>query len=247
MRVSIRGIESRSIVVAALLWAGLVGCATQPEALPIPKPRAILLAPASVDQRLAQPLRSGAPIIQQVIGQVLWEQDVQVNAPPLPEFYELWRGALQNATGGDDSLGDPRTLRYDVAVRALLDGLRARGKGFDALLVPYLTIRPGTVTGQSVMWDGVTRRLPFLYKHRDVNFLVVRRGIEAPCTSLGVIAYGPHGERLFERIGGLEVAKRMQITDDGRRRSWSSREDLFQDARALRSGVQVALLPLLRN
>jgi hypothetical protein len=97
------------------------------------------------------------------------------------------------------------------------------------------------------MWDGVARRLPLSYKNRDVSFLVVRRRVEAPCTSLGVVAYGAHGERLFERIGGLEVAKQLWVSVDGRRRGWSDRRDLFQDERAVRDGVEEALEPLLRN
>jgi hypothetical protein len=230
--------------IGGLLVAFLAGCATSPTALPIPKPRAVLVAPTTVDTLMPSELRSGAPIVQQMIGQLLWEQDMQVNAPPLPEFYELWREAA------DTTAAQPLVAGGDVrdaAVRVLLDGLRARGENFDALLVPYLTIRPGTVTGQSVSWDGVARRLPLSYKNHDAAFLVARRGVYASCTSLGVVAYGPHGERLFERIGGLEVAKRMWVSDDGHRRGWNDREDLFQDQKALRSGVAQALQPLLRN
>ena len=231
--------------IGGLLVAFVAGCATSPAALPIPKPRAVLLAPTTVDTMMPSELRSGAPIVQQMIGQLLWEQDMQVNAPPLPEFYELWRKAAE-PTGAQPALVSGGGVS-DVAVRTLLDGLRARGENFDALVVPYLTVRPGTVTGQTVMWDGVARRLPLSYKNRDAAFLVARRGIYASCTSLGVVAYGPHGERLFERIGGLEVAKRMWVSDDGHRRGWNDREDLFQDQSALRSGVKEALYPLLRN
>ena len=243
MRDRIRGAERGGWIVG-LLCTGLLGCATSPAALPVPKPRAVLLAPTSVDLLLAEDLRSGAPIVHDLIGRLLWEQDVQVNAPPLPEFYELWREAALQAGADSESAG---AAAHDVAVRALLDSLRARGENFDALLIPYLTVRPGTVTGQSVMWDGVARRLPLLYKNRDAAFLVARRGVYTSCTSLGVVAYGAHGERLFERIGGLEVAKRMWVSDDGHRRGWNDREDLFQDAKALRSGVEEALQPLLRN
>jgi len=231
--------------IGGLLVAFLAGCATSPTALPIPKPQSVLLAPTTVDTMLPSELRSGAPIVHQMIGQLLWEQDMRVNAPPLPQFDELWREA-GDAMGAQPALVTGGAVS-DVAVRALLDGLRAHGENFDALLVPYLTIRPGTVTGESVMWDGVARRLPLSYKNRDVAYLVARRGVYASCTSLGVVAYGPHGERLFERIGGLEVAKRMWVSDDGHRRGWNDREDLFQDQAALRSGVKEALYPLLRN
>ena len=242
---AMRTIERGIRVLVGLLGAAFLGCWTSPDVLPGPLPRAVLLAPTSVDLRLAEELRMGAPIVHEMIGRLLWEQDVQVNAPPLPEFYELWRQAALAV----EAPGAPTeaAARNDVAVRALLDGLRAQGANFDALLIPYLTVRPGKVTGQSVMWDGVARRLPLLYKNRDVAFLVVRRRVEAPCTSLGVVAYGPHGERLFERIGGLEVAKQMWVSDDGKRRGWNDREDLFQDKKVLRDGVEEALEPLLRN
>jgi hypothetical protein len=239
-----RGVERGGWVLLGLLCTAWFGCATSPDVLPGPKPRAVLLAPTSVDLRLAEDLRAGAPVINEMIGRLLWEQDMQVNAPPLPEFYELWRQAALAASGDG---GAEAAAHNDVAVSALLDGLRAQGANFDALLIPYLTVRPGTVTGQSVMWDGVARRLPLSYKNRDVAFLVVRRRVEAPCTSLGVVAYGAHGERLFERIGGLEVAKQMWVSDDGKRRGWNERADLFQDKKVLRDGVEEALEPLLRN
>jgi hypothetical protein len=234
-------------IAAGLLSACLAGCVTHPDALPGPKPRAVLIAPTSVDQRLPEPLRAGVPLLQQMISQMLWAQDLRVDAPTLPEFAALWEEAERAAAVAGGLADGGAAPRRDVAVRELLDGLRARGERFDALLVPYLTVRPGVVTGQSVSWDGVTRRLPLEYRHRDVRFLVVRRRVEAPCTSLGVVAYDARGERLFERIGGLEVAKRMWVSDDGHRRRWEDREDLFQDQRALQSGVEVALEPLLRN
>ena len=241
------GIARGGWIVAGLLSAWLPGCVTQPDALPGPKPRAVLIAPTSVDQRLAEPLRAGAPLVQQMIAQLLWAQDLRVDSPALPEFSALWREAAlaAGAVGGPDQGGV--ASGQDLAVRALLDRLRERGRQFDALLVPYLTVRPGVVTGQSVMWDGVARRLPLDYRNRDAFFLVARRRVEAPCTSLGVVAYDARGERLFERLGGLEVARRMWVSDDGHRRRWDDREDLFQDEQALRSGVEVALRPLLRN
>ena len=246
MRDEMKRVERGGWIVAGLLSTWLAGCVTQPDALPGPKPRAVLVAPTSVDTRLAEPLRAGAPQIHRMIAQLLWAQDVEVAAPALPEFSALWQDASRAAAAGISDEG-ASALREDLAVRALLDGLRARGERFDALLVPYLTVRPGVVNGQSVLWDGVARRLPLDYRNRDAFFLVVRRRVEAPCTSLGVIAYDARGERLFERIGGLEVAKRMWVSDDGHRRRWEDRDDLFQDERALRSGVEVALQPLLRN
>lgn len=241
MRDRKRGVKRGWIL--GLLGAGLLACATSPQ-LPGRQPKAVLLAPTSIDFLLAEDLRPGAPIVHELIGRLLGEQEVRVNAPALPEFYTLWRDAALAGAASDTGRTD--AAAHDVAVQALLDSLRARGENFDALLVPYLTVRPGSVTGPFVTWDGVARRLPLFDKHRGAAFRA-RRPIYTSCTSLGVVAYGAHGERLFERIGGLEVAKRMWVSDDGRRGGWNDREDLFQDAKALRNGVEEALQPLLRN
>jgi len=241
------GIGRWLLLALALVGAGLVGCASQPDAAPIPKPRVVLLAPTSFDPRLEPRLGPGVAIVDELLGHALWAGDVEVHTGRGPAFRDAWLLAARASAALGVSEGGIAPDRHDGTVRALVQALQAEGERFDALVIPYLTVRPGVVNGQSVSWDGVTRRLPLEYRNRDSMFLVVRRGIQAPCTSLRVIAYDARGNRLFERLGGLEVANRMRIEDDGRRRSWSERSDLFRDPQALRDGVQVALAPLLRN
>jgi hypothetical protein len=234
----------RGLLVLSLGLAVLAGCATAPEPAPPPKPRSVLLAPTRFDERLANRLEAGAQAVHRLIGQVLWEQDVQVGTLPLTDFAGLWDAAREGVPALAGAAQDP-DARYDATVGAMVGALRTRGARFDALVIPYLTVRPGAVNGHSVMWDGVTRRLPLETRHRADVLLPVRRGIATPCTSLRVIAYDAAGHRLFERVGGLEVANRLSL--DGGTGTWGERDDLFQDPKALRQGVQVALGPFLRN
>jgi hypothetical protein len=232
------------LAVWSVLALGACASAPDPEVV---LPRAVLLAPTRFDPRLADRLEPGAHRLDELIGRLLWERDVRVSAPPQPDFRVLWKAAAEGVALEPDAPVDLEDVRYDAAVVALTHALHARGVSFDALLLPYLTVRPGAVQGHAVMWDGVTRRLPFSQRKPAADFLLSRRGIQAPCTSLRVIAYDARGERLFERLGGLEVARQVTLTRDGSGRSWSDREDLFQDPRALRDGVEVALGPLLRR
>ena len=238
---------SRGWILALWLVASAVACATPPERAPLAPPRALLLAPTRFDARLAERFEPGARALDELIGRMLWERDNVVNAPPRDEFLALWQAASQSVALAEGTSPDLDAARYDAAVLALLDALHARGARFDTLVFPHLTLRVGSVQGHAVMWDGVTRRLPFAQRNHDPGFLLTRRGIQAPCTSLRVIAYDARGERLFERIGGLEVARQVSYERNGSGGRWSDRDDLFQDARALRDGVEVALEPLLRH
>jgi hypothetical protein len=235
---------NRGLWVVVLLAAIALGCATAPE-MPAPRPRAVLLAPTRFDPRLAQRLEPGAGVVDALMRRLLWEQDIQVNVPAQEELRDSWVAAARSVAARQGASGELGVDTYDATVHALAGALRGRGERFDALLVPYLTIRLGVVTGHSVSWDGVTRRLPLDYKYRNNPILEVRR--QAPCTSLRLIAFDEDGHRLFERVGGLEVASRMRIDEDSLRGTWSDRADLFQDSKALREGVEAALRPLLRN
>jgi hypothetical protein len=236
-------------VIGAILgvWMAilLVGCVTSPEAS-LPKPRSVMLAPTAVDTRLAARLEPGAPAIHKLIGQVLYEQDVQVGTIDLAELDSYWQAAShaieQSAVSATPGSGN---TSFDAAIQFLVSNLRSRGSSFDALVLPYVTVRPGSINGRAVVWDGVSRRLPF-QSEKHGEFFMQRRVRRTPCTSLYVIAFDAQGRRLFERVGGLEVASRLQQLDNGQGR-WTERTDLFEDPDALRPGVQLALRPFLRN
>jgi hypothetical protein len=203
-RIESRGIPSgRNALGLALAFAGLwlAACATAPDVDPIPKPRVVLLAPTGFDPRLAERLAPGAAVVDELLGNVLWGGDVEVNRARRAAFREAWLSAARGAELLPVAAADGLD-RHDRTVVALVHDLKSRGELFDALVVPYLTLRRGSVYGNSVRWDGVTRRLPFDPRHRDAT-LIARRCVEAPCTSLRVIAYDARGERLFEGVGGL--------------------------------------------
>lgn len=231
-------------LLAALLLSTLA-CATEPPEPPLPHISSVLLAPMSFNQNLPAPLQPGAPVVHELVSGVLWEQDIRVSSPPVDEFQGTWKseGQAVGSLYGPDGKLDP--ARYDAAVRALIAAYRARGAQFDALVIPYLALRPGVVTGQSVGWDGASRKLPLERSNRDVTHMEARRGLQVRCTSVLVLVYDTQGNRLFERYGGLEVAQRMQAAEGHWR--WTDRGDLFRNREDLEDGVRFALEPLLED
>lgn len=230
----------------AALLLSMLACASKPaDEPPLPRISAVLLAPVSFNQNLPAPLEKGAPIVQEIVAGVLWEWDIRVSAPPADEFQGTWKNEGQSVGSlyGADGKLDP--ARFDAAVNALIAAYRARGVQFDALVIPYLAVRSGAITGQSVGWDGTSRQLPLERSNRDVTHMVARRGLHARCTSVLVLVYDAQGKRLFERYGGLEVAQRMQMAEGHWR--WTDRGDLFRNRKDLEEGVRFALQPLIED
>ena len=237
-----------------ILWLGLAavlgllaGCATAPEPADTAKPRSVLLAPTLIDARLGSGLEIGAPAVHRLIAQVLWEQDVQVGTLEGEQFDAIWDSAIRGVSLPPATEENATRTRYDVAFDAVVGALRERGDRFDALLISSLVVRPGSINGGSVWWDGVRRGLPVDARGPYDMLPSFRRGAKTPCVSLRVIAYDANGTRLFERVGGLEVANRISFEGEAGGGHWSKREDLFRDDKALRQGVQLALGPFLRN
>lgn len=231
-------------VFAALLVSTLA-CATKPAEQPLPRISAVLLAPVSFNQHLPAPLEKGAPIIHEIVAGVLWEWDIRVSSPPADEFQGTWKNEGQSVGSLYRADGKLDPARFDAAVKALIAAYRARGVQFDALVIPYLAVRSGAITGQSVGWDGTSRQLPLERSNRDVTHMVARRGLQARCTSVLVLVYDAQGERLFERYGGLEVAQRMQMAEGQWR--WTDRGDLFRNRKDIEEGVRFALQPLIED
>lgn len=237
----------RRLCLGAALACALSACAgtREPELAPLPEIDAVLLAPLGVTS--TREVATGAEALDEVIARVLWESDLRVHAAPAAEVRSDWSAAQRDVgpIGVPGEPGDEASQRFDRAAAALAAAWRARGTEFDALLIPFVVNRPGTVVGQSVQWDGVVRPLPLEYAHRDKAHVEARRRLTARCTTLRVLAYGADGRRLFERYGGLEVTQRMKIAEGNW--SWTQRSDLFRKRDDLEDGVRVALRPLLRD
>ena len=230
----------------ALIGMLLLACAGTPEdATPLPVIASVLVAPVGVRERAPQQVEAGAAVLDEVIARVLWEKDLRVQAAPAEQFRADWKQAQQqvdSAAGGD---AQPEAARFDAAAAAVVAAWRARGTEFDALLIPYLVNRDGTVVGESVQWDGVVRQLPVEYEYHDKAHVEARRRLSTRCTSLRMLVFAADGRRLFERYGGLETTQTMKIAEGNW--SWTERGDLFRDRADLEDGARVALKPLLRR
>jgi hypothetical protein len=229
------------------LAAALAGCTSgaSPRQTEMQKPAAVLLSPMNFNQRLPEAIEFGVPVVGEIVAATLGESGVAAVEAPLAEFHDTWLAAAEGVGTLYDDEGQLDPARYDTVARGVVLAYRQRGHRFDVLLIPYVTVRPGTVMGHSVKWDGVTRMLPFEFKNRDALHMDNRRGLKTPCTSLRVFAYDAAGTRLFERYGGLEVAVKWIERDYKFRHE--HRDDLFEDTKSLREGVEIALAPLLSD
>ena len=242
---TVRAHRAHCLAGLAVMLLSNLACATKPPEPPLPHISSVLVAPMNFNQDLPEKLDAGAPVVHELLSGLIYQRDIRVSSVPFEEFHDIWIAEAKAVGTLYDAEGNLDPARYDEAVRSLVAAYRKRGAEFDVLLIPYLAVRPGSVVGQSVKWDGTTQRLPLEYRNRDRAHLEARRGLQVGCTSLHVLAYDAEGKRLFERYGGLEVMQRMQIDENGWR--WASRDDLFRKRTDLEEGVAIALEPLLEN
>lgn len=211
-----------------------------------PSPRAaqtFVVAPLNFNQQLPEILAPGVPILHDQIRALLEARGARVITPAFAEFHDAWLTSAKEVSTLYDAKGNLDPARFDSAVAALARSYGAQLESFDAMLLAYLEARAVVIRGGYAQWDGVLRRVRVQFQdHKDSHLPL--RGIEAPCTSLRVLAYTPEGARLFDRRAGLEVVYDFEVSPG---LQVIPRGDLFRDDRTLREGVQQALAPLLRD
>jgi hypothetical protein len=158
----------------------------------------------------------------------------------LDEAKQEW---LANALALKVAVGEER-MSFPSAGSLLARRLQ-RTRRFDALVIPWITLRPAQVRGTSVKWDGVVRTIPLSAdSDRKTGFFQFFRA-QMPAPSLQVFVFAPDGRRLFEGIGGLDFADEVTVDAKARHADFHPRPDLFADPRNLREGIALAFDPFL--
>jgi hypothetical protein len=169
----------------------------------------------------------------------------EISTPRVLEARDLWMRSIREAAAAGEGSD------FSDAVRILARGLRESGP-YDALVIPSLLYRPARMSGYSVQWDGVSRRVPVNSPPQRVGSIHVSTSFsgQMDAVSLHVLVYDVEGRELFESFGGLDLAHEVEVWGNPQRPSetgWDFvlRPDPLEDPALLREGIAIAFDPYL--
>jgi hypothetical protein len=187
-------------------------------------------------------LEPGVDSVEIELRRYLESHERRVQAPAPRDAHAAWLAAAQalKAEVGDSGMS------FEGAARVLARQL-AGAHRFDALVLPWIALRPAKVRGRSVTWDGVTRTLRVVNPSgRSLGFLEDFQA-QAAVPSIRVAVFSAQGEKIFEGAGGLDLVHALSVEGeppriDARPRP---RSEIFSDRAPIREGIAVAFDPLL--
>jgi hypothetical protein len=223
---------------AALLALGCAGIG----ALPDSTPNRVTVLPLGVVAPLPPEVIAGAKPLERELAAYLGERGLAVDAPDLSDARAAWLRSAQalKADAGESGMS------FDGAASRLARELHA-ASGVDALVLPWIAMRPAQMKGRMVVWDGVSRELERFRGRRagmdDARYLDALEGTFA-APSLQVAVYSARGEKVYEGTGGLDLVQDVLLLGDkqaGFRVEMPPRDEIFSDAALLREGIALAL------
>jgi hypothetical protein len=165
---------------------------------------------------------------------------VQTLAPR--DALAAWLAAAQALKA---EVGDAR-MSFEGAARVVARQL-AEAHRFDALVLPWIVLRPAKVRGRVVTWDGVSRTLRVVNPSgRSLGFLDDFEA-QAAAPSIQVAIFAAAGAKIFEGVGGLDLIHALAIEGDPPKIDAvpRPREETFSDLAPLREGIAAAFDPFL--
>src|SRR5215468_8130298 len=204
----------------------------------------VLVYPLNVVVPMPTGLESGAASVSEALDAWLRAQGLAVETLPAPEARAAWIAAAQELRA---ELGAEQ-MNFDGAAKVLARTLH-HDRAFDALVVPWLALRPARVHGRTVAWDGVTRTLQVIGDQgTHQHFLIEDFNAEAAAPSLEVWVLSGEGKKLFDGVGGLDLTHAMVIRGDppkiGEQRLPPAQ--ILSDHANVSEGIGLALAPLRR-
>lgn len=204
--------------------------------------RDVALFPANIVVAPPQGLETATPYVDEEIGKYLDSHGKRVQVLTREEAFTEW---LASAQALKDEVGESQ-MSFDGAAATLARRLHAKQR-FDALVLPWIAVRPAKVRGRTVTWDGVTRTLRIL--NPQGRSLQVLRDLEARAAapSLQVAVFSPDGRKLFEGVGGLDLVHLLVLEGEPTRIEAEplSRSEIFADRTSVQEGIAVAFDPFL--
>jgi hypothetical protein len=204
--------------------------------------RDVVLFPLNVVVPLPPGLEDAAPFVDEELRSYLDSHARRVQSLTPEEALAAW---LASAQALKEEVGASQ-MSFEGAAAILATQLHLERR-FDALVLPWIALRPAKVRGRSVSWDGVTRTLRIV--NPEGRSLQVLRDLEAQAAapSLQLAVFSPDGRKLFEGVGGLDLLHALVLEGQPTRigAELLPRAQIFTDRSLLEEGIAVSFDPFL--
>lgn len=240
----------RRLLVAGLAAAVALGCASAPRnervVLAGNPAQTLLVLPMNVTAVMPPELESLGFLVWDDLTAYLQDLDKQLKTVDPLVARQLWLGSIRKVRAGvkgaqagfDDAAGE--------FVREL-----GRHAEFDTVIAPSLFVREAEIAGRTAHWDGVSRPVEFETDSLEARKAALQASLKgkAPAASLHVVVLDAEGEKLQEKLRGLELLVRIHVLEPlpdlppDQRFEYVTRTDLFADRESLRADIVEALAP----
>lgn len=189
------------------------GCAGggAPAASSAPDTRVLLVANLNAVVPLPDEMEPVAPIAAKELRLALAARSNPIKTLPGDTWRRRWRESSQRiqqrAAQGTAALG------FDDAAAELARSL-APEEPFDLLLLPSLVSRDAEIVKRRARWDDISRPLEYEVeglRARNVASSYPLQGT-IPAVSLHLAVFDARGRKVAERLGGLALMRRVQVT-----------------------------------
>jgi hypothetical protein len=137
---------------------------------------------------------------------------------------------------------------FEAAMRAYVTHL-AETRSFDAVISPSIIYRATKTRDRRVKWDGVFRKMKIVNLSDEAKNKGLARSlsVEIAGVSLHVMVFGPEGDLIFQKYGGLDLVHDVDMagTEFTMNPRLSLKEDLLKDSDRISEGFGVAFDPYL--
>lgn len=158
------------------------------------------------------------------------------------KLYEETMSQSSIAVGGIFSpvTGQVDKAKYKALLSVFIELINQR-ESVDIVIFPYITVRSAKLHGGTAAWDGVVRRKVT----SGANTHAMSWSGTEKSLSLQLNTYTSAGNFLFTSFGGLTLPFVTRLTFS--QAESSLREDMFDNAKDIAEGVDIALEPILMN
>ena len=230
-------------VTVALLTAGCAGCNSVARGHKgAPALDDVVLFPLNVVVPLPPGLETAAPSVDAAIREYLDAHDKRVQAPTPEEAQAAW---LASAQALKAEVGASQ-MSFEGAA-AMLARRMHEERRFDAVVLPWIALRPAKVRGRTVTWDGVSRTLKVVNPEGRSLQVLKEFQAQAAAPSLQVAVFSQDGRKLFEGVGGLDLLHALVLEGEPTRidAELLPRAQIFADRTPVQEGIAVAFDPFL--
>jgi len=213
-----------------------------------PEQPVLLFLPLNVSVVMPSEMVARSSLVQEALEAYLTEQPYRLKTVAFKAARSLWLASIRAVRSGEKGT----RANYDDAARAFVQEL-AKHAEFDHVIAPSLDLREATVVRGIGEWDGVRRTLQIEAEGAENRRRIASTPFEgvAPAASLHAAVFDGTGEKLQEKLGGLDLIARVFVPRKPDAETGAPvvdflpRDDFFSDPDQLREGIALTLEPFL--